>query len=109
MNEINHPQAHFKFPRGRDIENEMRYAIEKKKIPKFLFKYMTIKGALRFLENAELLYSRSIDFNDPFPVFVTGTPKKSHPSFPLTIRHSSSCTSSMPSATSLVTFDLGWV
>lgn len=67
MSEINHPQAHFRFPPEIDIEKEMRHAIEKKKMPRFLFKYMTIKGAMRFLENAELLYSRPSDFNDPFP------------------------------------------
>lgn len=66
MSEINHPQAHFRFPPEIDIEKEMRHAIEKKKMPRFLFKYMTIKGAMRFLENAELLYSRPSDFNDPF-------------------------------------------
>lgn len=80
MSEINHPQAHFRFPPEIDIEKEMRHAIEKKKMPRFLFKYMTIKGAMRFLENAELLYSRPSDFNDPFDcksyVDINGTMRK---------------------------------
>lgn len=66
MKEICHPKAHFRFPPGKDIENEMRYAIEKKEFPRYLFKYMGVKGVLRFLDNAELLYSRPSDFNDPF-------------------------------------------
>lgn len=44
----------------------MNIGIQNGQIPKFLYKYMTAEGAMRFLGNGKLLFNRPSDFNDPF-------------------------------------------
>lgn len=43
-----------------------RMQLEQKRVPSTLYKYWSVKSALRFLETGQIMFNRYSEFNDPF-------------------------------------------